>query len=549
MSLLYTNNAQTTLAAPLSTTDTELTVIVGMGDLFPETDEGDNGWFPLTLIKADGSGFEVVRAIGRDDDVIVIERGQENTPVSLEFDEGDVVSLRMTSAAFDTMLRDGVETATILKGVNAAVQTNAISDPYEISLDNVTELVDGLRISFKPFTTNDTTSPSIKLNDTEAKTILIPYTSNTLMPANTLSTDQMYEFQYSADRDRWLITTPLNLTDAFATILTAGTVELPTIEDDEAVYDVDTNPASYSGAPVAFTRTGISKIIKNHSEVRTFDLDNMWIQNAQGGFPQNVRTTDDNFLVGSETTLVSTFTLESGEQMRCGDVNIVRASTSITLSGTVILGAMTRSRNPMCFAGPAGEAFDLSTITSTNAELYYTEEQKRSMGKNDSSPYLSLLRAIKAGESMTMFHGGHGGGPINDYDDRVQDDAHPKGRGGILFFAPKIRLGSSCKLYLPVRLSNAYSDSSERDGEIFDGDTEVPPDTTAGGGGVIIFVTEDFAYDPLAKAMVGDPAGDYVKIDDQAPTLSIPALELFEGAQTGKIFHLNPVTQVLTAIV
>jgi len=101
-----------------------------------------------------------------------------------------------------------------------------------------------------------------------------------------------------------------------------------------------------------------------------------------------------------------------------------------------------------------------------------------------------------------------------------------------------------------VRLSNDYSDFTEKDGQLLETATEGPEFSSTAGGGVVIFVTEDFSYDPLSMAMVGDPNGSYVKIDDQAPTLgAIPALATFDGAQTGKVFHLNPYTQNFTMIV
>ncbi|MCK5922527.1 MAG: hypothetical protein KAG66_16420, partial [Methylococcales bacterium] len=62
MTLQYTNNAQSALAASITNTQTtNIKVAVGEGNRFPALTSGDGKWFPLTLIKADGSAYEIVK--------------------------------------------------------------------------------------------------------------------------------------------------------------------------------------------------------------------------------------------------------------------------------------------------------------------------------------------------------------------------------------------------------------------------------------------------------------------------------------------------------
>ncbi|MDK6509581.1 hypothetical protein [Klebsiella oxytoca] len=79
LTLLATNNAESTLASAISETDTSLIVSAGTGAKFPEIVNGEN-YFKLTIIDAaTGSLVEIVNVVGKVDDIFTIERGQEGT--------------------------------------------------------------------------------------------------------------------------------------------------------------------------------------------------------------------------------------------------------------------------------------------------------------------------------------------------------------------------------------------------------------------------------------------------------------------------------------
>lgn len=99
MGLKLNNNASSSLAASLSSTETLIRVLAGHGVRFPVLNDGD--WFPLAVQNANGN-IEYMRATARAGDVISVLRHQENTE-ALTFDAGDVVFLPLTVAALKTL--------------------------------------------------------------------------------------------------------------------------------------------------------------------------------------------------------------------------------------------------------------------------------------------------------------------------------------------------------------------------------------------------------------------------------------------------------------
>ena len=95
MSILFTNNASTNLAASITSGATSLTVTTGTGSLFPNPTAPD--YFLVTLIGISGTPIEIVKCTARSGDTLTIVRGQEGTTPSA-FNGGDQVQLRITAA-------------------------------------------------------------------------------------------------------------------------------------------------------------------------------------------------------------------------------------------------------------------------------------------------------------------------------------------------------------------------------------------------------------------------------------------------------------------
>ncbi|ULR75129.1 tail fiber protein [Burkholderia phage JC1] len=95
MALKLANNAVSRLAAAVAANATSISLTPGDGAKFPTLGAGD--WFPLTVVKGDGS-LEVMRATARSGDTLTVSRAQEST-AALAFAAGDRVELRFTAAS------------------------------------------------------------------------------------------------------------------------------------------------------------------------------------------------------------------------------------------------------------------------------------------------------------------------------------------------------------------------------------------------------------------------------------------------------------------
>jgi hypothetical protein len=99
MSILFTNNAATTLASGITNVATSLTVASGKGALFPTITGAD--YFYATLANTSGS-VEIVKVTARSTDTFTIVRGQDGTS-GLAWNTGDKVELRVTAADLTAM--------------------------------------------------------------------------------------------------------------------------------------------------------------------------------------------------------------------------------------------------------------------------------------------------------------------------------------------------------------------------------------------------------------------------------------------------------------
>lgn len=97
MTVLFSNNAASKLAAGIDSVATTVTVAAGEGVRFPSPTGGD--WFPVVLQrKANYTDIEIARCTARSVDTLTIVRAQEGTS-ALTFVAGDIIDLRLTAAA------------------------------------------------------------------------------------------------------------------------------------------------------------------------------------------------------------------------------------------------------------------------------------------------------------------------------------------------------------------------------------------------------------------------------------------------------------------
>jgi hypothetical protein len=93
--LQFANNVKTTLASPITTTSTSITVAPGTGSQFPTPTTGKT--FILTLVDAaTGLLYEILSCTARSGDVLTVVRAQEGT-IALNWSAGDNVSMFPTA--------------------------------------------------------------------------------------------------------------------------------------------------------------------------------------------------------------------------------------------------------------------------------------------------------------------------------------------------------------------------------------------------------------------------------------------------------------------
>lgn len=105
-SYLFTNNAATTLASGISSSDTSLTVLSATGPLFPNPSAGQ--FFFCTLQNTAGTVVEIVKVTARSSDTFTIVRAQEGTTAAA-FITGDKVELRLTAGELNQLFSGVVQ--------------------------------------------------------------------------------------------------------------------------------------------------------------------------------------------------------------------------------------------------------------------------------------------------------------------------------------------------------------------------------------------------------------------------------------------------------
>ena len=136
---LFSNNAQSTLAAAITNVATSLTVATGEGSRFPNPTGGD--FFIITLFKLSGvteSAIEIVKCTARSGDVLTVVRGQEGT-MALAYAAGDYVALRLTAGG---MVTDSVAEGSANKYFTTPRVLNTVLSGLSVATNQVVAATD-----------------------------------------------------------------------------------------------------------------------------------------------------------------------------------------------------------------------------------------------------------------------------------------------------------------------------------------------------------------------------------------------------------------------
>lgn len=108
MSVKFSNNGHSTLAASLTSSATSITLASGHGARFPSLSSGE--YFYATLIDA-SNNLEIVKCTARSSDVLTVTRAQEGT-TARAYAIGDRIELRVTAQGL-VDLADSVDLTTL----------------------------------------------------------------------------------------------------------------------------------------------------------------------------------------------------------------------------------------------------------------------------------------------------------------------------------------------------------------------------------------------------------------------------------------------------
>jgi len=150
MSLLFTNNAVSTLASGISDVATSLTVQAADGLKFPNPTGNDS--FLITLEDA-SNNIEICECTNRSGDVFTIVRAQEGT-TALNWLSGDSVELRITAGVL-SQYRQGVGDSVTSTAINLALGAANIHDFIEctaaltITLNDAATMGEGYQVHIK----------------------------------------------------------------------------------------------------------------------------------------------------------------------------------------------------------------------------------------------------------------------------------------------------------------------------------------------------------------------------------------------------------------
>jgi len=510
MGLKYTNNAQSTLQFAAAASATAIQLVAGAGSIFPVLNSGD--FFPVTLIKADGSGYEIALATARSGDIITITRGQEGTS-AIALAAGDVVSTRITARFLDEFARSGVTNLSVVKGINYSKSTGtAGSNLYNVTINAITAYEDDLRIDFLAHSSNGA-SPTSQINVNGLGNRSIVYPDGTALVANAITQNKRIQLHYSAALSAFVIDNAFfpnpTVTIPVASTTTSGTVIRGTEED----LDTNGDNTKYT------TQRTVSRMIEDQSNLV---FDPTWTNYGRG--------------VTGDLTINTAVTRQSGRSEEFKTLNIgasgvldftakctvvFRATVEVIISGQIILPDAD-SPPKASIVGPLGTDAGDGGAVGGNADVVHGTQLPHLglVGQGGSVPQAALDMVAIQAIDFQLIKGGDGRGAINDVSPAVPTE----GCAGLIIIAPKVTFASGCTI-----------DCRSRRGVNGAGHA---------GGGMIIVASPDLTVDPGADFIAGDgsTAQNATYWDDPANDNENG------GAGNAQFFHIDPATKSTSLI-
>ena len=474
-SLVLSNNAQSILASGITNVATQLTVDTGQGALFPSPGVGE--WFPLSLVSADGSTCEIVRATSRAGDDIEIVRAQEGTAAS-SLVAGDYVLHQMTAAAHMELATAG----------NVSLETSAgTSSAYTVAQDSISTLTNGIAFGFIVHATNVGTA-TLKVGNLPAKG-LRKYAYNGSDTLQALGADELLLgkqaiVHYQLSNDVFIVSNPNVPTVPDAAISTKGIAQIADVA--ESSYNTSGNNAKIVTQQSA-SLIAEEAVANYDATVANQVLPFIWRDLGTGnGGVLNVLSASTTILAANQTHQFQSVNVDSGGtiDITSTGVCIIRVTGKFTLNGTIEFPLGNISFPTPCVGPNGGVNTTYHTAQYLECNGYPAQQPGDNRPKNDVATALSpssitrrkVELAILGGYAMHCFSGGNGA--------TYRNNTVSEAKGGLIIIADEIEFGSTA-------IINAMSPVPSQDLASF-------PHQGPGAGGMITLVADTITVDASA---------------------------------------------------
>ena len=288
---LFSNNAKTTLAAGITSTQTNITVAPGTGSLFPSPSAGQQ--FKVTLVSASSASvYEICNCTSRSGDVLTVVRGQEGTsaqPFLLDdtvghFDTAGVMGALVQTEQLQTQYYQYAQATGTANAITATVPSTltALQDGMYFTIMSAAANTGAVTLNLTLGTTSTGVTPVVKGNNSP------------LISGDIPSAGYPLSLIYSATYGAWVLSdanvvlTPYALINS-QTFTGTPRVPTPTTSDNSTLIAstayVQNNLVNY--APIfSPTLTGTPAAPTASAGTSTTQLaTTAFVQNAVSGIP------------------------------------------------------------------------------------------------------------------------------------------------------------------------------------------------------------------------------------------------------------------------
>lgn len=194
MHLLAANNAKTTIAGPISSTSTTITLATGTGSEFPVIVAGQ--YFAATLTDAlTGLRIEIVYVTARVGDVCTVVRAQEGTTAQA-YSGGDIFGNLFTAGSFEALTQfDDLQEQTGNFAVDTGTANSVVItlSPVPASLPTSLNAIIGSPIRVRKVGAANTGPTNITINGFAAVPCILPGGTAAAFPSGQLAANAVFE--------------------------------------------------------------------------------------------------------------------------------------------------------------------------------------------------------------------------------------------------------------------------------------------------------------------------------------------------------------------